>query len=286
MFVFTRSELTPANLLKHIAKIHRDNYGDADISLITHVFNDVLDLFQGKRAGFHRCDAKYHNLYHTMQTIPPFVEIINGWNASGAVPKISSDFFAFGTIGVLLHDTGYIKEEGDDEGTGAKYTLTHVQRSIDFANMYLREIHLSPKNIPCVLNIIRCTGVTLDMNIHFHNDEERIAGYALGTADLLGQMSSPDYIDSLAILFNEFAESYGFEGVERLHGKGSTLFANADELIRSTPKFYEEIALKRFKMMGSMEKYIPYNYDGKENPYMAAIEKNIATIREKWGTKS
>jgi len=282
MPVIPRNELTPAKILNHVERVHAENYGDRGVGLISRVFGDIVDLFNGRRPGYHRCDAEYHNLYHTMQTVPPFVEIINGWNKSGAIPRVSVDFFDYGTIAVLLHDTGYIKEMGDDDGTGAKYTLTHVQRSIDFAKVYLREIHLPVDGVRHILNIIRYTWVTLDIATHFRNDEERIVGCALGTADLLGQMSSPDYIDTLPILFNEFAESYSFEGVEKLHGKGSTLYANVDELIRTTPTFYEEVALKRFKMMGSMEKYIPYHYGGEENPYMTAIERNIRTIKEKW----
>ncbi len=282
MPVFSRNKLTPENILEQIGKIHDENYGNHGVPFISRVFGDIVDLFNGEWPGYHRCDTQYHDLYHTMQTVPPFVEIVSGWNKSGASPRISEDFFSFGTIAVLLHDTGYIREIGDDEGTGAKYTLTHVQRSIDFANIYLRQIGLPVAEIRHVLNVIRCTGVTIDLNVRFRNDEERIVGCALGTADLLGQMSSPDYIDTLPVLFDEFAESYSFEGVEKLHRKGSTLYADADELIRSTPTFYEEVALKRFKMMGSMETYIPYHYGGKRNPYMTAIQKNIKTIKQKW----
>lgn len=279
-----KTKLTPRNIMKHIENVYTANYGDRNLSFIEQVFNDVVDLFNGKRKGYQKCDAQYHNLYHTMQTIPPFVEIIDGWNRSRKTPRISSDLFQFGTIGVLLHDTGYIKEEGDNDGTGAKYTFTHMQRSIDFARVYLKETGIPVKKIPYIINIIGCTGVTLDINIHFHNKEEQIVGYALGTADLLGQMSASDYIANLPILYKEFAESYKFVGVEKLLGKGSTLFKNADELIRSTPRFYEEIALARFKIMGSMERYIEYRYDDGANPYMDAIEKNIAKIRKKWKT--
>jgi len=282
MPVFSRNELTSGNILKHIEKVYGDNYGDNGIALVSRVFKDVVDLFEGGRPGYHRCDTEYHNIHHTMQTVPPFVEIIDGWNKSGASPKISERFFVYGIIAVLLHDTGYIREEGDDDGTGAKYTLTHVQRSIDFANIYLRERGLRLSEIRHVLNIIRCTGVTIDTGVSFRNAEERIVGFALGTADLLGQMSSPDYIESLPVLFREFAESYSFEGMEKLHRKGSTLYSDADDLIRSTPGFYEKVALRRFEMMGSMEKYIPYHYGGRENPYMAGIENNIRTIRQKW----
>jgi hypothetical protein len=157
-----------------------------------------------------------------------------------------------------------------------------MQRSIGFARRYLKEIGLSNHNISRILNIIRCTGVTLDININFHSDEEKIIGYALGTADLLGQMSAEDYIEKLPVLYNEFAEAYRFEGMEKLHGHGSTLHDSANDLIRSTPKFYEDLALSRFKMMGSMHLYIRYHYSGSKNPYLAAIEKNIRTIKENW----
>jgi len=36
----------------------------------------------------------------------------------------------------LFHDTGYIQEKSDDEGTGAKYTSIHVKRSIQFLDKH------------------------------------------------------------------------------------------------------------------------------------------------------
>ena len=49
--------------------------------------------------------------------------------------------FEFGMLAILMHDTGYLKKRGDNEGTGAKYTLTHVDRSIQFAG----ELMISPR---------------------------------------------------------------------------------------------------------------------------------------------
>lgn len=280
--MFAHKDLEPQRILEHIRQIYTDNYGDSDIEIIEHVLIDVVDLFNGKRQGYQKCDAEYHNLFHTMQTVPPFIEIIDGWNKSGKIPRISPDYFKCGTIAVLLHDTGYIKEKGDDEGTGAKYTFTHMQRSIDFADVYLKEAGVPDDKIAVILNAIRCSGVTLDISIQFHSDEERIIGFALGTADLLGQMSSDDYIDKLFILYREFEESYRFVGADFRLEKKPTLFKDADELIRNTPQFYEEVALARFKIMGSMEQYIKYRYGGARNPYLEAIERNISKIRKKW----
>jgi len=281
--MFFKETLTQKSILKDIKTICEINYSDNDITLIERVLSDVIDLFHGKRPGYQACDTEYHSLFHTFQTIPPFVGMIDGWNKSGGTPRISKKYFTFGTIGVLLHDTGYIKVDGDTEGTGAKYTFIHMERSVDFARKYLKEIGIVSNNIPSILNIIRCTGVTLDINIRFHNDEEKIIGYALGTADLLGQMSAEDYIEKLPILYNEFVEAYHFKGLDKLKGQGSTVPECADDLIRSTPKFYEDVALARFKLMGSLHEYLRYHFSSPDNPYLLAIEKNIGRIKERWG---
>ena len=280
--MFFTETLTQESILKDIRTICEINYSDNDITLIERVLSDVIDLFHGKRPGYQACDTGYHNLSHTFQTIPPFVGMIDGWNKGGGTPRISKKYFTFGTIGVLLHDTGYIKAEGDNDGTGAKYTFIHMERSVDFARNYLKEIGLAGNNIPSILNIIRCTGVTLDINIRFHSDEEKIIGYALGTADLLGQMSMDDYIEKLPVLYNEFVEAYRFKGLDKLKGQDSTMPESADALIKSTPMFYENVALGRFKLMGSMHEYLQYHFNSPDNPYITAIEKNIALIKERW----
>jgi hypothetical protein len=214
-----------------------------------------------------------------LHTIPPYMEIIDGWNKSRNSPKISKKFFDLGIISVLLHDTGYIKTDSDKAGTGGKYTFRHIQRSIDFADYYLRQIGFDQDNISSVENAIKCTGVSFSPEtINFKSEEERIIGYALGTADLLGQMSSPDYLEKLPLLFKEFEEAYCFEGMEKLLDMGVRLFNNSDELVKDTQYFFEEIAMNRFLKMGSMYKYLTYHFGTSNNPYIDAIKKNINKI--------
>src|SRR5690606_10931 len=101
-----------------------------------------------------------------------------------------------GLLAILMHDTGYLKRRDDTGGTGAKYTLIHVERSMEFAAELLRENHFTDSEINAVQNMIRCTGVNVNLAaIPFQSEEERIAGFALGTADLLGQMAAKDYVD-------------------------------------------------------------------------------------------
>lgn len=273
------SILTYENILGEIKTICMANYHDDDVDLVERVFKDSISLFDGKTGGFLKCDTRYHNIIHTLQTIPPFIEIVDGWNKSKSDPFVSKKYYMLGIIAVILHDTGYIKCDDDTGGTGAKYTFTHVQRSIDFAGAYLPRIGLDTDSIVSVQNAIRCTGVIFDNKVHFHSGEERVIGYALGTADLLGQMSASDYVDKLPALYLEFEEAYGFEGLENLYGRGSTLFEDSRHLVENTPVFFEKVVMERFKMMGSVYTYLTYHYNSSDNPYIKEIEKNIGKIK-------
>ena len=272
--------LTPENILDELKIICKEIYGENNINLIKTALNDVTALFSGKRKGFQECDTRYHDLMHTLQVIPPFIGIIDGWNKNKSTPYISREFFDIGIIAVLLHDTGYIKTEDDIEGTGAKYTFTHIQRSADFAGLYLPQLGFDKYKISAIRNIIMCTGVKIDYTkIPFNSKEERTVGYALGTADLLGQMSANDYPEKLPVLYSEFEEAYRYEGIEKLRKREAIVYESVDDLIRKTPHFYEVVVLERFKNMGSMYKYLTYHFKDSRNHYIEAIEENIRKIK-------
>jgi hypothetical protein len=95
-----------------------------------------------------------------------------------------------GLIAALFHDTGYIQSEDDLEGTGAKYTLVHVARSVEFMEKYFRQAGLSSRDLDYCRCCVQCTG--LDVRIEalwFESPHHREVGWTLGTADLLGQMA-------------------------------------------------------------------------------------------------
>jgi hypothetical protein len=280
MDVFKKESLNDKNILNLIRKVYEENYQDSNIQIIEKVFSDIRDLFNGKRKGFLRCDTKYHDIFHTLQVIHPFVGILDGWNKSGNSPKIPQEMFKLGLIAVLLHDTGYIKKENDIEGTGGKYTFVHTQRSAEFAEYYLSPMGFARNEIVVVRNIIMCTGVEVDYEkIFFGSQEERLTGYALGTADLLGQISADDYISKLSALYHEYDEAYNYEGEEKLRERGIVIFKSANDLIKNTPIFYEVEVMKRFKKMGSIYQYLTYHFKDSRNFFKDAIENNIEKIR-------
>jgi hypothetical protein len=272
--------LNHTTILNEITKVYREHYGTNNIGIIETVFRDIVDLFSGRRKGFQKCDTTYHDLLHTLQVAPPFTGIIDGWNKSTNSLKISKEFFEIGMIAVLLHDTGYIKKADDLEGTGGKYTFVHIQRSADFAEQYLSQLGFEINKISSITNIIMCTGVKVDLaHLPFRSEEERIIGYTLGTADLLGQMGASDYLEKLRALFSEFDEAYHYEGKEKLRNMGMAIFDSADDLIRNTPHFYEYIVKNRFESMGAMYRYLPLHLNDSKNPYIESIEENINKIK-------
>jgi len=281
ILVFDSKSISPSYIADKIRSFYESEYGVRDIGTTGAILDDIINLFNGNMKGFHRCDTGYHDLVHTLQVIPPFIEIITGWNKSGQLPKISKRYAEAGMIAVILHDTGYIKKEGDTDGTGAKYTFEHIKRSMDFASYYLPQKGIDQHLIAQIKNIICCTGVSINLDeIHFHSEEEKLMGYALGTADLLGQMSADDYVEKLPILYDEFKESYLFIGTETLAKNGVNIFKNAEELMTSTRSFYENFVMNRFHMMGSIYNYVTFNYNDMKNPYIEAIEKNIKKIED------
>ncbi len=269
----------PEAILGYIRKTAEDMYHRYDATVIEEVFHDTILLFQGKVPGFLGCDMRYHDFTHTLQTVPPFVGILHGRGKAGARPPISKEYFDLGVIAVLLHDTGYMKKEHDKQGTGAKYTFVHIDRSASYAASYLGEKGFSKEQIRAVQHAIRCTGVVFDYKIHFASEEERVIGYALGTADLLGQMASPDYLSKLPALYEEFRESYVHEGIEKLRAEGVRVFETPEDLIRSTPEFFHTITMHRFTMMGSVYQYLTHHFGNERNPYMEAVEQNVNRIK-------
>ena len=240
----------------------------------------LFRLFSGTFDNYQQCDTKYHDLDHTLQLVEPFVDIIDGWNRAGEGPKVSFPFFELGITAVFLHDTGYIKERGDRAGSGAKYTFVHIDRSIAFAGRHLPLLGFSSSEVLSVQKMINCTGVIERINgIDFSSDEERICGFALGTADIVGQMSAANYPQKLTHLFDEFTEGYDHEGRDALRKRGVELFPSLHALKMNTPAFYSGPVRTRLNHMGSLDRYASAA-PGKRKTYATAIEKNLRILAD------
>jgi hypothetical protein len=253
-----------------------------DSRFIAQAFCWAIECFMGRYHDYQAVDARYHDLEHTLQGTLCMFRLLRGRASVGADPRLGEYEFQLGLLAILLHDIGYLKRHDDVAGTGAKYTITHVARSADFAGKLLQENAYEEREIQAVQNMIRCTGLDAKLGaIPFVSQTERITGYALATADLLGQMAADDYVDKLPVLYNEFAEAAEFSG-DRTHFVST--FVSADDLVTRTPGFWEHgIRLKLDAELLGLWRFLSDPYPDGPNEYLLRIESNMGRIRRYTG---
>jgi len=255
-----------------------------DYEFVFRAFGWAEDSFAGRHPEYQAIDARYHDFEHTLQGTLCMVRLLRCRHAAGAQPKISQHLFELGLIGILLHDTGYLKRRDDTSGTGAKYTATHVYRSLEFAALVLKEKDFSDADIRAVQNMIRCTGIDAFLeSISFESDAERIVGFALGTADLLGQMAADDYVEKLPVLYDEFQEAARHD---RGHTDFITKFGGAQDLMQRTPAFWRDyVQPKLDKDFAGLHRFLNQPYPSGKNWYVERIEANMGRIKEQLTAK-
>ena len=128
-------------------------------------------------------------------------------------------------------------------------------------------------------NSINCTGPTKEISrLRFRDPVERVIGCALATADYLGQMAAADYPDELEILFEEFKESDDF-----IHLPPSRrAFKSPTELAERTPLFWQKFVRAKLESdFQAVYRFLARPYPHGRNPYIEAVEKNIAIIKKR-----
>ncbi len=270
-----------AAVARDAGRIFQQCFPSEDRRFIDRAFAWAVDCFTGRCPGYRPIDALYHDLEHTLQGTLCLVRLLGGRHAAEAEPKLTPRMFELGLLAILMHDTGYLKRADDRGGTGAKYTITHVQRSAGFAREFLAPRGCNGGEIASIQNMIRCTGVDANLDaIPFGSELERTVGFALGTADLLGQMAAADYVDKLPVLHAEFAEAVAFSGFERAR---SIFFPVAEELVRATPAFWRNYVVPKLdEDFGGLRKFLNDPYPDGPNSYVEAIEQNLALIEDRF----
>ncbi len=269
----------PAAVEMEVQSRYRAMFPSGNPLFVPQAFGWAIECFTGRYRNYQAIDAQYHDFEHTLQGTLCMARLLHGRHKAGAEPRLQQCMFELGLLAILLHDTGYLKTRSDRSGTGAKYTLTHVNRSADFAAVLLSEKGYGSREITCVQHMIRCTGVNVDLKaIPFSADWARIIGYALGTADLLGQMAAGDYVEKLPILYEEFAESATYNAGR---GTGTGTFSSVDDLMRKTPLFWEHYVRPKIEHdFGGLYRFLNDPPPHGPNEYLQRIEANLKRLQE------
>jgi hypothetical protein len=260
----------PRDALAAVRRIVSLVFAQFNFDRIHMVFFDILELFHGKYPGYRPCNTLYHDLNHTMDCLLVTAQLIHGAHLNGIV--FTEEEVDLGLISALMHDTGYLQTVADDTGTGAKYTLCHIARSIDFMEKYFHEKGFPPEYAPICSNFLRCTGIDVRIaKIKFQSRQHEILGKILGTADLVGQMASEDYLRKLPQLYHEFKEG-GVPG-----------FADELDLLKKTPAFWEMVKRRFALELGHVDLYLRDHFRVccgiDQDLYRQAIEGNIERLQ-------
>lgn len=240
-----------------------------DFSIARTAFDDVVRLFRGEYPGYCPIRTPYHDLHHTLDVFMCAVRLMHGVHLSGT--RLADDEITMIIMAALMHDIGYAQREGEESGTGAQYTQSHVSRGIEFIQRYVIDRHLPPELATHLKFIILCTDPALHLaEIRFPDERTHLLGQIVSTADLTGQMADRTYLEKLLFLYLEFEEAH-FGGFQNIH-----------DLLCKTRKFYEVTRQKLDGELGGIYARLTFHFKdwfGTENNYyLESIEKNMAYL--------
>ncbi|HEX8948509.1 MAG TPA: hypothetical protein VF790_06080 [Dissulfurispiraceae bacterium] len=257
---------SPSAVYEEVTTIIRMMQPHFDYYALDKIFQDVVRLYKGIYPGYRKCNTEYHDLRHTTDILLAMMRLMHGASMEGV--SFSGEDIERGLISALMHDTGYIQASGDTIGTGAKYTLVHVKRSVSFMERYLNIIGYGREDCQVCRELILCTSNDAALSeMHFSTPEAERLGKLLATADIIGQMADRTYLEQLLFLFREFSEAHIMR------------YKNEVELLEKTLQFYE-VTRQRFAAdLQGMDRYALPHFKAKwgleRDLYREAIERNI-----------
>jgi HD superfamily phosphodiesterase len=237
----------------------------------TIVYQDIIRLFDGEYPGYRASNTTYHNLEHTIMVTLATVRLIHGSVHGGF--HFKPDNVLLGLLAALFHDSGLIQTTQDKKGTGAKYTIGHEKRSVDFMRKNLGKNGFTLEQMDDCARLIKCTNLKIKIaDISFDSEEVKNLGKIVGAADLLAQMADRLYLEKLILLFKEFEEA------------GIPDFESEVELLERTEEFYKNVTQKRLRddcknISLNMVNHFRHRWGIDLDLYSESINNNIIYLR-------
>ena len=231
---------------------------------VTKAFSTIVGLYEGKHRGFKACNTEYHDLRHTIEPFLAIARLLHGAQLNGE--GFTEPHVVLGLIAALFHDAGYIQEDHDGEGTGAKYTVHHEARSAHLLERFGPEFGLSEEEIAAGRIMILGTDISMDHSkLTFPSAQVELLSQLLNASDLMAQMADRSYLEKLLFLYHEFEEA-------DVGGYESEL-----DLLKKTVAFYEFVAERLGTILVKVDKFMASHFvvrwDISSNLYQEAIER-------------
>ena len=256
----------PSAVLEEVKANFVHHYPVSEFAHVREAFNVFNALYEGGYPGYGKCNTKYHDKLHTTDALLAISRLMDGYNIRNKKFSVSAARIAL--IATMFHDSGYIQKRSDHKGTGAKFTLNHVERSIEFLKKYLTGLGYSRQDTKLAGSMVQCTGLNMSVyRLSFRNKPEKILALMLGTSDLIGQMSSRTYLEKLSNLYSEFKEG---------HVSG---YDSPFDLFKKTGSFYSLMKVRLEKDLENVQRYAKFHFNARyrinKNLYLTTIDSHM-----------
>jgi len=233
----------PQSILAEVRATLTDAFPEMPLDPITAAFEDIVALYEGRNPEYQACSTGYNNLQHTTDTFLAMARLLHGGVTLGEA--FSPDHAATALISALFHDSGYIQEITDTEGTGAKHTTDHEKRSANLFERYGTSAGMSGEN----LRIGRLLILSTDLSKSTSSNPDPSPTLSLlcrlmVAADLLAQMAERNYLEKLLFLYREFQEA----GIDH--------YPNELDLLNKTVGFYDFIDQRLEQSAAQIDRFL------------------------------
>ena len=219
------------------------------------LYDYLIDICNFGDDRYHKLETKYHDIYHFITSTAVFLDLYSSIVDKQIIEKNESDFFC-GVVAAMYHDIGFLKLKEDDNGTGAQYINTHVERGCHFIGNNFDNI-LTEEEKSRICGLIMVT----DYFKKVENLETDHVGACVALGDWLSQMGDEQYVEKLDNLYQEFDEFQKYHNLNMYNG--------LNDLISKTPGFWYKLV----KPLLNNKFYALYVYTSSN--YIVMVEHNI-----------
>lgn len=259
----------PQSVFEEVQHLISLVYHGYDFTWLCRVFADVVSLYNGSYPGYRQCTTPYHDLKHTTDVLLAMASLVHGAHTSG-VP-FRERHVTLALISIMLHETGYIQRDEDTGGTGAKFVMVRLERSLEFLDRYFEANGYDAKDRELCRNFMRCTDMDEALDeLQFASTGDRILARMVATADIIGQLADRTYLEKLLFLFQELSEV-------RLLGYRTEL-----DLMENALDSYRSARHRMENELDNVKTYLKshflYRWEIDTDLYEDAIESNISYL--------
>ncbi len=264
----------PNQARAEILTLWEDRIGPEYRRLVDEAIADVEALFAGQVSGYKASNTPYHTLSHTVMVFVAMGRILDGAARDGVV--LSPHDVGAGLLAAIYHDTGYIQDADDEEGTGAKHTVGHEQRSVRqlerfLGNRSVRSSILQPARAAIAHTDMHggTEGRDSTADVRPPPIEQRLGIYLM-YADLFGQMADRAYLEKLLLLYREFREA------------GFTQYKSEWDVLEGTSGFFNQVISARGAAAADISRLLEAHFEQRlpkrQDLYMTYIRRNLSYL--------